>query len=717
MKIKAIYSVLLVSILTCEFSGCKSASPASKVANAIASDEETIAKAFATIDKSSAYLQSIKLTDKSGADYWNMPSRLGLQYTSQYYVFLKWMDRKQTKLDVARLKDEIIKTRKADGSWYAVDDHNPRPDGSVIAADFNGTIFNYWALKIMSRDAIDRKKVDLSGFDFDLSAEFIRRHGGLEASTTFTKYFLALFDQYDWEKFIPIPLYTFGALGRWLVINRFAQWVIPHIKPIAYMSHFKIQQNKGTNFDIGELRINKDTNSTPAEPSLLDALRLPEIKSIISATDDVAMAVFNTPKYLVEDLLLNEQGPAGSWGAYTSSTMFTILVLEDYKFRMRRELRPGVATKIDQEVAKGYQFVETLFFTPAVHPKYDLKSAYYGIVDDGANWDTMLIGRALQEIGQPQGDMKKVGRFLKSKLTPSGGIPFGYDFEAFPDTDDTAEAGIFLNSIGGYHEEVKNAESFLRKMQNSDGGWGAFDKNNVGNFISKLGSSDVKDSADRFDESSPDVTGHILEFFGRLGYRTGDPTVDMATAYLRGARYPGTAVWDGRWGINIIYGTSAAVTGLHSIGIAESDPLVQGAANWILKVQNSDGGWGESTQSYETYETKKLSYDNRGRWQGQGISTASQTAWALSLLLDAGLGNRFSVRRGVDYLLSINHEGQWTDDSVTGTGHPGVVYMEYPAYPQAFALLTLAKYLRVQCGLKHGDPGRCKQLFDAGMHK
>lgn len=44
---------------------------------------------------------------------------------------------------------------------------------------------------------------------------------------------------------------------------------------------------------------------------------------------------------------------------------------------------------------------------------------------------------------------------------------------------------------------------------------------------------------------------------------------------------------------------------------------------WLLKCQNEDGGFGEST----------LSYVDKN-WAGKGKSTPSQTAWALLALIE-----------------------------------------------------------------------------------
>jgi squalene-hopene/tetraprenyl-beta-curcumene cyclase len=100
---------------------------------------------------------------------------------------------------------------------------------------------------------------------------------------------------------------------------------------------------------------------------------------------------------------------------------------------------------------------------------------------------------------------------------------------------------------------------------------------------------------------------------------------------------------------------------LAAVGEDMNAPYVRRAADWLVRHQNADGGWGESCGSYMD--------DNL---RGQGESTASQTGWALLGLLAVG-GRDFdqSIRRGVDYLLSRQVQGSWDEPQYTGTGFPG----------------------------------------------
>ena len=102
--------------------------------------------------------------------------------------------------------------------------------------------------------------------------------------------------------------------------------------------------------------------------------------------------------------------------------------------------------------------------------------------------------------------------------------------------------------------------------------------------------------------------------------------------------------------------------------------------------QNSDGGFGESTLSY-------LDDGHRGR----GASTPTQSAWVLEFLCAMKLHDTDNVSKSVHYLLETRTGADsWQDGSVVGTGHPGILYVDYPVYPKVFPVMALANYLNTR---------------------
>jgi squalene-hopene/tetraprenyl-beta-curcumene cyclase len=135
--------------------------------------------------------------------------------------------------------------------------------------------------------------------------------------------------------------------------------------------------------------------------------------------------------------------------------------------------------------------------------------------------------------------------------------------------------------------------------------------------------------------------------------------------------------------MNYVYGTWTALSALNAAGIAHDDARIQRAAQWLISIQNEDGGWGEDGSSY------KLDY----RGYEKAPSTASQTAWALLGLMAAGAVDHPAVARGVAYLVDAQREhGLWDETRFTATGFPRVFYLRYHGYRKFFPLWALARY-------------------------
>jgi squalene-hopene/tetraprenyl-beta-curcumene cyclase len=111
------------------------------------------------------------------------------------------------------------------------------------------------------------------------------------------------------------------------------------------------------------------------------------------------------------------------------------------------------------------------------------------------------------------------------------------------------------------------------------------------------------------------------------------------------------------------------------------DDMVQRAAAWLLTMQNPDGGWGETCHSYEDES-----------FAGVGVSTPSQTAWALLSLHLAGRAAHAACARGLDFLRSRQYGGTWPEREYTGTGFPGDFYINYHLYRHLFPTLALATF-------------------------
>ena len=313
-------------------------------------------------------------------------------------------------------------------------------------------------------------------------------------------------------------------------------------------------------------------------------------------------------------------------------------------------------------------------------------------------WDTAIATIALADAGLPtfHPSLMKAGRWLLDREVRVKGDwsvrrphvePGGWYFqdrnEHYPDIDDTAMVVMALNrtALRGNPEvnlATTRAVAWILAMQNRDGGWAAFDVDIDNEILTKV---PFADHNAMLDPSCADITMRVVEMLAGLGYPHDHPAVERALKYTFAAQEP-EGCWFGRWGVNYIYGTWQVLIGLKAIGHDMADPRVRRAVAWLKSAQQPCGGWGESCRTYDDPSTK-----------GQGVVTASQTAWAVMGLVAAGEARSVAALRGVEHLESTrNAGGAWTDDAYTGTGFPKVFYLKYHLYAHYFPLMALARY-------------------------
>jgi squalene-hopene/tetraprenyl-beta-curcumene cyclase len=259
---------------------------------------------------------------------------------------------------------------------------------------------------------------------------------------------------------------------------------------------------------------------------------------------------------------------------------------------------------------------------PCRSPVWDTGIAMRALLESGVDPDHPSLERATEWLLSKE--VRRRGDWSETVGVEPGGWCFEHSNEFYPDLDDSAMVAMALRGrfaapdgnrtklppeLRLYHEStasdleeargkvvtmermlgaIQRAERWVLAMQNRDGGWGAFDKDNDREFLCYV---PFADHNAMIDPSAPDLSGRVLQSLGRLGRRVGDPAVDRAVAYLRRAQ-EADGSWFGRWGVNYIYGTWLALCGLEAVGVPHDDPVVVNGANWLLSYQQATGGWG-----------------------------------------------------------------------------------------------------------------------------
>jgi squalene-hopene/tetraprenyl-beta-curcumene cyclase len=311
-------------------------------------------------------------------------------------------------------------------------------------------------------------------------------------------------------------------------------------------------------------------------------------------------------------------------------------------------------------------------------PVWDTALAVIALSDAGVAADDPTMVRAADWLLENQILARGDWAIKRPSLEP-GGWAFEFANANYPDIDDTAEVVLALLRVRHPRPErmrsaIQRGARWVEGMQSSDGGWGAFDADNCRALVRDLPFCDF---GEVIDPPSADVTAHVLEMQAALGR----PDRRGVEWLLRAQEDDGS--WFGRWGVNHVYGTGAAVPALITAGIRPADERIRRAVRWLERHQNADGGWGEDCRSYDD-----------PAWIGRGPSTASQTAWAL-LALDAAGERSDAMERGVAWLASSQREdGSWDEPQFTGTGFPSDFYINYHLYRLVFPIMALGRCAR-----------------------
>jgi squalene-hopene/tetraprenyl-beta-curcumene cyclase len=388
-----------------------------------------------------------------------------------------------------------------------------------------------------------------------------------------------------------------------------------------------------------------------------------------------------------EEWMIERMHHSDGLGAIYPPMMYSVMALDVLGYPEEHPLRVGAIRQFNTlMVDDGKRF----FFQPCFSPIWDTAIASYalsqaglggeirnGPENRGAGPTRRAADWLLSKEVRRQGDWS-----VKRPHTEPSGWAFEYANEFYPDIDDTAMVMLALggaraSDTGAQQACQARALKWLLAMQSKSGGWAAFDADNNWEFLNAV---PFADHNAMLDPACADITGRVLEALAAHGLMREHPAARRAINWLvQHQEQDGS--WYGRWGVAYIYGTCFALRGMAAAGESDREAHVLRAGEWLRSIQNADGGWGESCESYD-----------RGAFVAAS-STPSQTAWALLGLLAGGDTNSLSVQNGIEYLLATQRaDGSWDEELATGTGFPKVFYLNYHLYKDYFPLLALATF-------------------------
>ena len=589
--------------------------------------------------------------------WWTAELESNATMTAEHVLMLRFIGADDSGIRAAAT-EHILGAQREDGSWalYA--------DGP---ADLSTTIECYAALKVLG---VDPASVPMQG-----ALRVIRQQGGVARARVFTKIWLALFGEYPWRGVPSMPPeLVWLPAGVPFSLYDFACWARGTIAPLLVVLSRRPVRPLGT------------TLSEVVVPGTEALMRRVPGSGVFWWLDRLQKLYEALPRQPLRDRarrrvlrwVTERQEADGSWGGIQPPWVYSVIALHlegmplDHPV-MRRALAglDGFAVSDDG----GWRL------QACMSPVWDTALAVLALRDAGVPADAAPIEAARRWLLDEQVDA--IGDWAEKVpgAADCGGWAFELENDVYPDVDDTAVVVLALlrtRQDAEVRRAVRRAERWVLAMRSRGGVWGAFDRDNTRRLVYRLPFADF---GALLDPPSEDVTAHALEMLGALGHRPVDATVAPGLRYLRTMQRP-EGSWFGRWGVNHVYGTWCVTAALAALDVGAD--ARRAAARWLLRTQNPDGGWGESCVSYEDES-----------FAGVGVSTPSQTAWALLALGAAGAWGVPAFTRGVDHLLDRQDGGTWDESAFTGTGFPRDFYIAYHLYRHVFPLTALAAARRL----------------------
>ena len=590
-----------------------------------------------------------------------------------------------------RIAAGLRSQQRADGTW------GQYPGADM---DLSATVKGYFALKLMGDDpdAVHMVAARLA----------VLEAGGAEGVNTFSNFYLACLGQVSWNAIAAIPP-EIMLLPRWSCfhLEKVSAWTRTMIVPLAIVTTLRPTRALPSELSIDELYVDQHARHTLGRT--VDAP--PGWAAFFSVVDRCAKVLHGiggTPlrRRSLErcrDWMLkraSQDGPAATAGLGAIFPPMVYIQIALYAMGWPRDhevLQRAERDLDDLMVDQG----NCIMIQPCFSPVWDTGYALYTLGECGLGAGDAPVDAAVDWLLAKEcafrGDWASAASIAGQSSRNVGGSAWFFEYENawYPDVDDTAQVAMALQQTGDARAIAagERGVQWLLGMQNEDGGWAAFDRTKHRPVLEYVPFADHNAMQD---PSCPDITGRVLECLSRFGYSIDDLPVRRGVAYIQ-SRQTVEGAFIGRWGVNYIYGTWQSLVGPLRCGVDPGELWVQRAGRWLRSIQQADGSFGESADSYLDPTTK-----------GVGPSTASQTAWgAMTLMAIFGRGDG-RVERAIKWLVDTqlskadaadgaknpdgDPAGSWCELEYTGTGFPRVFYLRYHLYRLYFPLMALASF-------------------------
>ena len=539
--------------------------------------------------------------------------------------------------------------------------------------DASATVKAYFALKMIGDDP--------AAPHMTRAREALLARGGAERCNVFTRILLALFGIISWRAVPELPAQIM-LLPRWFPIHlaKVSYWARTVIVPLLVLRELAPRARNPRGVTIDELFVKPPAQlrglargAHQKEPWASGFFALDAVLRVVRPALPGRAGALAKAKAFVDERLNGEDG----LGAIFPAMANAVMMYDALGFPESDPNRAIARASIEKLLVVGD---DEAYCQPCLSPVWDTALAAHALLEAGDAGSGEAAARGLAWL-KPLQVLDVAGDWAewRPNVRP-GGWAFQYRTDHYPDLDDTAVVVMAMDRTGAdYGQAIPRGREWVEGLQSRDGGWGAFDADNAYHYLNNI---PFADHGALLDPPTADLTARCVSMLAQLGEPLDSPRMKSALAWLEREQMADGS-WFGRWGVNYIYGTWSVLCALSAADLTPDSPMVARAADWLIAIQNEDGGWGEDCDSY------KLDY----KGHEPAPSAASQTAWALLGLMAAGRIDHPATARGIDWLrLHQDGGGVWPEDAYTGGGFPRVFYLRYHGYAKIFPLWALARY-------------------------
>ncbi len=456
---------------------------------------------------------------------------------SEYVLLLAFLGRHQSEVSHKAAR-YILRQQLAGGGWTTY------PGGPV---DISVSVKAYFALKLTGHDP--------SSEPMQRARRAILAHGGADAVNSFTRFYLALLGQISYEQCPAVPPEAV-LLPNWFPINlyRVSSWSRTIIVPLSIMSACQPATQLDPSLGISELFIKPPAEWPPLRcPGQTGGTGLVSWDRFFRIVDRGMkflrrrgwMPLRKRALAAAERWVVQRFAGSEGLGAIFPPMVWSIIALKCLGYADDSPEMNYCHEHLDGLMIEEH---DTVRLQPCKSPVWDTAITLRALSVSGMDAEQPAVRRAVGWLLDRE--VRLSGDWSKTVTSEPGGWCFEYANEFYPDIDDTvmvlmalaeqvqpaagsADAGELrlvgqssavdgadarrriatLDRLAG---ASKRALDWVLAMQNRDGGWGAFDRDNDHEFLCHV---PFADHNAMIDPSTPDLTGRVLEMLGNWAAR------------------------------------------------------------------------------------------------------------------------------------------------------------------------------------------------------